>query len=445
MTILHELGHALGLEHPVPYNTGDVAPFLTENANTKYSVMVKYDAKFGGWWTPSKPMLYDILAIQTLYGVNPIAPKDDGDKYYFQTGADAVQAIWDAGGDDDAIDASDQSDRVTIDLTPGHFSFVGDSEESSQSQIAIAYQVAGQGDNWIENAIGSSNDDHLYGNDGDNTLEGREGNDYLEGGKGDDTLIGGDGIDIYVIEGHDIIDDTGRNYIFYQEKLVSGVFIDDGSGTTFIADDGRQLSFHSPGRLTLGTEDSITFQNQTDKDAFTNKDFGIYLDDMPETSSIRTGNEPVDIWIEWGGEGYAEDSSSPPNTYVLPGYVIRYEGLSGSDLIATGLAENLVYAGAGNDMVYGRGGGKDYLFGEAGNDFIQIGDPDPYNDGGHHGHYIVPTDNRAYVDGGAGDDVITVVRHYSIVAIALDGPVAGNAMKKHGVRRSMESGLALKH
>jgi serralysin len=93
MTILHELGHALGLEHPIPYNTGDVAPFLTENANTKYSVMVKYDAKFGGWWTPSKPMLYDILAIQTLYGVNPNTNAGNGSSYAFKTGADAIQAI----------------------------------------------------------------------------------------------------------------------------------------------------------------------------------------------------------------------------------------------------------------------------------------------------------------------------------------------------------------
>jgi serralysin len=188
MTILHELGHALGLEHPIAYNTGDVGPFLTENVNTKYTVMVKYDAKFGGWWTPSKPMLDDILAIQTLYGVNTTDPIVDN-TYKFKTGADAIQAIWDNGGID-TIDASDQTVGVTIDLRPGYFSFVGTDENTSRSQIAIAYQVAGQKNNWIENAIGGSGNDELIGNNSKDVLIGGAGADFLSGGADDDRLYG---------------------------------------------------------------------------------------------------------------------------------------------------------------------------------------------------------------------------------------------------------------
>ncbi|MDO9107223.1 MAG: calcium-binding protein [Methylovulum sp.] len=71
---------------------------------------------------------------------------------------------------------------------------------------------------------------------------------------------------------------------------------------------------------------------------------------------------------------------------------------------------------------------KDYLFGEAGNDFIQIGNPDPHHDEGYSEHLILPTDNRTYVNGGVGNDVITVTRHYEISAIALDGPTAGSTI-----------------
>jgi hypothetical protein len=36
----------------------------------------------------------------------------------------------------------------------------------------------------------------------------------------------------------------------------------------------------------------------------------------------------------------------------------------------------------GNDFIEGTSGGKDYYFGEAGNDLIQVFDPDSLNDGG---------------------------------------------------------------
>lgn len=67
-TILHEFGHALGLKHP--FEDGNE---LTSNDSQLYTIMsyTAYKEIPSGWY-PSKPMLYDILAIQTLYGVNSI-------------------------------------------------------------------------------------------------------------------------------------------------------------------------------------------------------------------------------------------------------------------------------------------------------------------------------------------------------------------------------------
>ncbi|MDT4289436.1 carbohydrate-binding domain-containing protein [Methylomonas sp. MO1] len=371
------------------------------------------------WWA-SKPMLYDILAIQTLYGVNTTEPKLDntGDKAYkFKTGADAIQAIWDSGGTD-TIDAHEQTDSVTIDLRPGHFSFVGTDEGSSQQQIAIAYQVAGQENNWIENAIGGSKDDHLIGNAGDNRLE---------GGAGADTLIGGDGIDTYVIEGDDIIVDSGLNRIIYQGKLISGLFVGNGSGTTFTSLDGEIIQFHSPGHLTLSAEDSITFLNQTSASAFADNDFGFHLqetainisgsliphgdikplDQDPNTDGIQIGTDALGNVIV----GTEADPGHEDTLYDDIGND-RLEGYAGSDiLLANRGGDNLLYAdqqqdfqalysqgqtttgtgqrgdllssGAGSDQLYGSNG-RDALAGGDGADILLGGGDDDllYGDGG---------------------------------------------------------------
>src|SRR5688500_5442177 len=60
-TLLHELGHALGLKHPF-----DDSPTLPPTQdNTNYTVM-----SYTNIDDPITPMLYDILAIQYLYGAN---------------------------------------------------------------------------------------------------------------------------------------------------------------------------------------------------------------------------------------------------------------------------------------------------------------------------------------------------------------------------------------
>jgi len=237
-TFIHELGHALGLDHPFGGGGYDLSQKVTVMS---YNPVTGIPG-FTEWWA-SKPMLYDILAIQTLYGVNPIAPKDNGDKYNFQTGVDAIQAIWDAGGVDDAIDAHNQTQTVTIDLRPGHFSFVGTLEGNSQQLIAIAYQVDGQQNNWIENAIGGSGHDKLTGNDADNELTGGIGNDTLDGGDGNsndkDTYIynkgdGDGGIDT-------ILKPSVGDQIKIGDKIVTGVFKRDlKDGNIYYSDDGKK-------------------------------------------------------------------------------------------------------------------------------------------------------------------------------------------------------------
>jgi Ca2+-binding RTX toxin-like protein len=155
--------------------------------------------------------------------------------------------------------------------------------------------------------VGGSKNDRLYGSGGADELSGNGGADYLEGGtgedklyggdkddilfggKGNDILIGGEGEDTYVInsgDGHDHIEDSGRNYIKYNGRLIAGSFVQStpGGAYTFL---GRQddkpwtMQFHSPGVLTLDDDTSITFDNYTSAEAFEEASYGIELIDAP--------------------------------------------------------------------------------------------------------------------------------------------------------------------
>lgn len=70
LTIIHEIGHALGLKHPGAYGSDDVGPYLSSaEDNTSYTVMSYHQT--GEDRLALGP--YDIAALQYLYG-QPIAP-----------------------------------------------------------------------------------------------------------------------------------------------------------------------------------------------------------------------------------------------------------------------------------------------------------------------------------------------------------------------------------
>ncbi len=201
LTILHEIGHAIGLKHPGNYNAtggGGEPPYLSSAEDNYRYTLMSYNRhpSLGLNGLATGPVLYDIAAAQYLYGANTGTRIGD-DRYAFGSNTVAVsQAIWDAGGTD-TIDASGQASAVTIDLTPGAFSSIGPNGSGGLAvgNVAIASGVT------IETAIGGSGNDILIGNSANNLLTGGEGSDTLTGGGGDDTLQGNGGIDTAVYNG----------------------------------------------------------------------------------------------------------------------------------------------------------------------------------------------------------------------------------------------------
>ena len=187
--LLHEIGHTLGLKHPGNYNStgGEVdGPFLPDSTdNTDYSVMsYNYSAAFKGKYDVT-PMLYDIQAIQYLYGAN--MSYHTGDDVYSFTNNQAPMCVWDAGGSN-TFDFSACTAFTPIDLHAGSFSGTG----RTLQNVSIAYNVT------INAVFTGSGGSTVRLNDLGDVVKGGSGADLIYVGTGNDTINGGDGQDTVV-------------------------------------------------------------------------------------------------------------------------------------------------------------------------------------------------------------------------------------------------------
>jgi len=203
-TFLHETGHALGLKH------AHESPALSPDRDSMEYTVMTYRSYVGAstgdeggytnetWGFAQTLMMYDIAALQRLYGAD-YSLNSSNTVYSWSptTGAFVVNGatqwtpganrvfmtIWDGGGKD-TYSLSNFTGGATIDLRPGEWSTtspvqlanLGDGHRA-RGTVANALLFNDDPRSLIENAIGGSGHDRIIANEAVNRLTGGGGAD----------------------------------------------------------------------------------------------------------------------------------------------------------------------------------------------------------------------------------------------------------------------------
>ena len=362
-TLLHEIGHALGLKHPTEPWTSYVV------AHNQWDPGVVYDGNFsimspgGSGSTLTDITSSDIQAIQSLYGtsaqqaaqfsslswntatttltatlknggqsVRGVSASNTitggtGDDTIYAIGQGTNRIFGKAGADTlvggsgvNYLDGGAGADTLNGWFSPNTFASYADAAGAITVNLASPWLNAGDAANDvylnIHRVLGSNFADAIAG---DNS------GDILQGGAGDDTLTGGAGVD----------------YLYGQagaDTLMAGAgtsYLDGGAGADTLIGSAGHASFAAYSDATAGVTASLA------------------------DASANTGDA--------AGDAYQN--------------LHRIVGSKYADILTGDNSGDILQAGAGDDTLVG-GAGLDHLYGQAGDDTLTAGAGTSYLDGG---------------------------------------------------------------
>ena len=428
-TLLHELGHALGLKHPFE-GTQTLASY---EDNTNFSIMSYNQSGIHSTFSP-----FDVAALMWLYGGDGLGGSlgvstsgvyivgtyysnllNGGAGNDFLEGMEGSDQLVGGGGNDVMV-GGDGNDFYYVDsindfITETNSDFIIGGIDTIYSSVSTLL-----GGNLENLTLTSNSAINGTGNALNNTIVGNLANNTLTGGAGGDTLDGGDGIDTAdysalatavtaeLWRGNATNDGTGSIDTFISiENLIGGMGNDTLTGNAvnniINGGAGNDTVHGGAGNDTvIGGLGNDTMIGGTGADTLEGGD-GI---DTADYSALVT-TVTAELW-----RGNAtNDGSGSIDTFIAIENLI---GGSNSDILTGNAMNNIINGGAGNDYVNG-GVGNDTVNGGAGTDTVLGGTGDDTLIGGT---------GADTLDGGDGIDTAD----YSALATAVTAELwKGNA------------------
>ena len=336
-TIMHEIGHAIGLKHG--HETEGFGALPEEHNSTEWSVMTYFsylDSPVGYYANAEGSgnqtyMANDIAALQHLYGAN--YKTYSGNTNYScdavtgvlsingqeeaQWSEDRVyQSLWDGNGTD-TYNLSGYSTDMQIDLRPGEWSTFSRAQladldeyiagsEPAHGNVLNSHLFKGDRRSLIENARAGSGDDLITGNDGANLLVGGGGLDKLEGLEVSDRLKGDAGGDsLYGADGEDRLKGGGGGDLMFggaDADVVQGNTGADtltgGAGADLLSGGSQADTFVFRGRFDADVVSDFAVAGEHDVIQFGLEVFGTFADVQGAISQVG-----ADVLIEAGFYG----------------------------------------------------------------------------------------------------------------------------------------------
>ena len=340
LTLLHEIGHALGLKHPFDENdVSDPASVLDTTHPSEddhlHSVMAYQDGPDGGYLDNSvvpnlirqfEPRTYgafDIAALQYLYGASAATSLSvlqsiynaSGDSvsgsagaftYTFVPSTAVIETICD-GGTQDTLNFSSFAHACTISLVPGSFSSLGITVDAvpfpSIDPVSPPQPLAEyNGLNTLSIAYGTTVSACILGS-GNDTIIGNDANDFYQGGTGTNTIQGGAGVNTAIYAGtrasyaigfsNGAVTVTGNGS---EDTLTRVQYLQFSDGTTKVRHPAA--SFDGNGRS------DVLFQNADGQAAIW------FVNGTTQTSASRAGFNPGSPWHLTGAGDFDGDGKA---------------------------------------------------------------------------------------------------------------------------------------